>query len=131
MVNDPIANLLTTIRNAGAARHATITVPHSRLKKSALEVMRKTGFIKSVSETGTAPKRSLEVELAYDNSGTPKIAGAKRVSKFSCRVYSNAKDFKPVKRGLGIAVVTTPKGVMTSDDAQKQGIGGEVMFEIW
>jgi small subunit ribosomal protein S8 len=130
MVNDPIANLLTTIRNAGMAKHATITVPHSRLKKSALEVMRKTGFIKSVSEIGTAPKRSLVVELAYDH-GTPKISGAKRISKFSCRVYSGAKDFKAVKRGLGIAVVSTPKGVMTSDEAQKQGIGGEVMFEIW
>lgn len=131
MVNDPISNLLASLKNASAAKHASLTIPHSRLKKAALDVICKAGFIKEVSEKGSVPKKSLEVELAYDASGKPKISGAKRVSKFSCRVYKPAKDMKAVKRGLGLAVVSTPKGVMSGEEAAKQQTGGEVLFEIW
>jgi small subunit ribosomal protein S8 len=131
MVIDPISNLLTSIRNAGAARITKIVVPHSRLKKAALDVIVKAGYAKSVSEKGAVPERVLEVELAYEADGTPKVLGAKRVSKFSCRSYVSVKEIKPVKRGLGLAVLSTPKGVMSGEEATKQNVGGEVLFEIW
>ena len=131
MVIDPISNLLTSIRNAGSARIEKVVVPHSRLKKAALDVMAKAGFVKSVSEKGSIPTRTIEVELAYEADGTPKVLGAKRVSKFSRRWYVSVKEIKPVKRGLGVAVLSTPKGVMSGEDAIKNNVGGEVLFEIW
>lgn len=128
---DSIANLIIKIKNAGAVGHPTVTVPYTKLTESILSKLESRGYVKSFSKKGKTVAKTIEVELAYDEAGKPKIEEARRVSKLSRRVYEKAANLRPVRRGYGIALVSTPKGVLTDAEARKQKVGGEVLFQVW
>ena len=130
-MNDKISELLINIKNAGAAKLPTATVPHSKFKKEILELLKKEGYVADFSEEGEGAKKQLTVEVAYNSNGTPRINGLKRVSKLSRRTYLGYRNIKPVKFGHGIMVMSTPQGLMTEQEARKQKIGGEALFNIW
>ncbi len=130
-MNDPIADMITRIKNAGAIGKASVVVPYSKFKLAIAEVLAKEGFIKSVSKKGKKINKFIELELIYEDGNTPRIRGAERISKFSKRVYSKAKDIKPVRSGYGIAVISTPEGILTDKEVKEKNAGGEVLFKIW
>lgn len=131
MMNDPIADLLTRIRNAVSAKHNTVLVPSSRLKREILDVLKREGYIVDYTEAGEAPKKTLRIVLKYTGNREPILKSCQRVSKPSLRRYAGSQDIKQVRSGLGISIVTTSKGVMTGRQARSQNIGGEVLCEIW
>jgi len=128
MNTDPIADLLTRIRNASRAHHVTAHVPHSKLKENVLKVMKEMNFISDYKiETDKKNFKSLSVTL---NENRPDIT-LKRVSSPGQRIYIKNEDLKPIKSGLGITIISTSKGVMTNLDAKKQNLGGELLCEIY
>lgn len=129
---DPIADLMTRIRNAGLARHATTRVPYSRIKERIVEILDQEGFIDSfeVDDRGVVDK-NIVVNLRYLDDNSLAIHRMQRVSKPGRRVYSPAKQIPKVKGGLGVAIVSTSKGVVTDRDARRLNVGGEVLCEIW
>lgn len=126
MVTDPIADLLVRLKNASVVGHASVSLPYSRMKHSVAQVLSKEGYVGDVKKSGHA----LTIELSY-KTGRPAITGAKRISKPSRRMYLGVRDVKPVKRGLGLVMLSTPKGIMTGKEAKSARVGGEVLFEIW
>ena len=134
---DPIADMLTSIRNAGAANLALTTVPYSKLKFEIANVLLKEGYIKSFRVMGKKVRKHIEIEIAYRGGAgmghdkTPRVEGAERISKLSRRVYIGAKDIRPVKQGIGSIIISTPKGLKTGKEARKEGVGGEALFSIW
>lgn len=123
-------DLLTKIQNAQKAKKATVKVPFSNFDLSIAELLAKHNFVAAVNKKGRMPKRILEIELKYiEEKGA--ISGVKFLSVPSRRLYAGYAAFRPVKQGYGIALVSTPKGVMTSLDAKRQKIGGQLLFEIW
>ena len=131
MMTDPIADMLTRIRNGLQARHATVEMPASKIKSAIAEVLKDEGYIKGYSVVGEGPTRALKVELRYVNKNEPVLSGIKRISKPGLRVYSAATDIPRVYGGLGVAIVSTSRGVMSGAQARKQGIGGEVICHVW
>jgi small subunit ribosomal protein S8 len=140
MVTDPIADFITRINNASAAKKASVSMPYSTLKESIAHVLNKAGYVKTVESKGKKIVKTLEVELAYIPApassganvvGEPVVHGVDRVSKPSRRIYQKAKDIRPFKNGFGNVVLSTPKGIMLDVDARKQKVGGEVLFKIW
>ena len=131
MSRDPVSELIIGIKNAGKAGKDSVKFPYSNFKMAVAEVLQKENYIKSASKIGKAPKRKLEVEVAYKGKNVPKIKDVVRVSKLSKRIYNGAKEIKSVKRGYGVAIVSTSKGIMTDKEAKKAKIGGEVLFKIW
>jgi small subunit ribosomal protein S8 len=129
-MNDPIADMITRIKNAGAVGKRFAVVPYSKMKLAVAEVLVKEKFLTAVANKGRKDKKILELEISFKNN-SPKINGAKRISKFSRRVYLKSKDIKPVKNFSGLLILTTPKGIMTDKEAKKEKIGGEALFEIW
>lgn len=127
---DPIADMLIKIKNAYRAGHASVTIPHSKLKAEILSLLEKHKYVGSVEKRGKKIRKFLDVTLLYKN-GDPAVSGVKRVSKSSRRVYMPHDKLYLVKQGFGIAVVSTSKGVMTGGEAKKVGLGGEVIAEIW
>ncbi|MEB3293253.1 MAG: 30S ribosomal protein S8 [Synechococcales bacterium] len=132
-VNDTIADMLTRIRNAGLARHATTQVPATKMTRSIATVLKSEGFIGEIEETGEGIGTQLVITLKYKgrNRSKPLISNLKRVSKPGLRVYSNSKDLPRVLGGIGIAIISTSSGIMTDRDARKQGVGGEVLCYVW
>lgn len=130
MVNDPIADLITRLRNAARARLPTATVEYSSFKMAVAQVLLGCGFITAATKKGRKVKKVIEMALAFKGR-EPKFLGAVRVSKPSRRVYQNARGLRPVRQGFGELVVSTPQGVMTGTAARKAGVGGEVLFTIW
>lgn len=130
-VNDPIADMLTRIRNAGMARHQTVTMPLSKIKRGIAEILQSEGYIKSFDVEEGAPFSSLVLHLKYGSDRKPIITGLKRVSRPGLRVYTKRADIPRVRSGLGLSILSTPKGLMTGDAAWKEGIGGEVVCYIW
>ncbi len=130
-VSDPIADMLTIIRNGGKAGFAKVDIPGSKVKLEMVRVLKEQGYIKNYKflEDGTQGK--IRVYLKYMKEGKPTIFGIDRVSKPSCRVYSKAQEIKPVLNGLGIAIVSTSKGVMTDKQAREANVGGEVLCNVW
>ena len=129
---DSIADLLTRIRNAGIARHASIRVPYSKEKADIVEIFRNEGYIDDFSiDDGDGVHRELVVHLRYLDNFSVAISEMKRVSKPSRRVYCGAKEIPKVKSGLGVAILSTPKGILTDRDARRLNVGGEVLCEIW
>lgn len=131
MVTDPIANMLTSLRNAQAARKETVRVPYSRVKHAMADVMRTAGYVGPVTTTGEGPWKMLEMMLLYEPDGTPKVRGVKRVSRPGRRWYVRKAEVPQVLSGHGIAVVSTPQGLLTDAEARKRGIGGEILCEVW
>jgi len=129
MVGDKISNLIISLKNASMIEKETITVSGYKLYASILDVLQNKGFIDSYK----ADKKTGEilVTLKYDENDVPAISDVKRVSKLSKRVYKGSKEIFPVKNGYGTTVVSTPNGVISDDEARKQNVGGELLFQIW
>lgn len=131
MVTDPIADMLTRIRNAILARHDFTLVPSSRMKLSVAKILREEGFIRDYEVLKGKPQRVIKLYFKYTEKKEPVLTGLKRVSKPGLRVYVQRKEIPRVYGGLGIAVLSTPKGVMTGQQAWRQGVGGELLCYIW
>ena len=129
-VTDPIADMLTRIRNANSAKHETVDVPASNLKKAVAEILLEEGYIKSFEFIGDGKQGVIRITLKYGANKQKVITGLKRISKPGLRVYAK-KDEVPILKGLGIAILSTPAGVMTDKKARQQGVGGEVLAFIW
>lgn len=127
---DTIADMIIALKNAGFVKKTTVVLPHSKMKAAILETLKKEGYIKAVNVIGDEKKAKLEVVLLYTKD-TPRIAGVKRISKPSKRTYTSVKEIAPVKYGHGIAVLSTPKGIMTAKEARKEMVGGEILFTMW
>ena len=130
MVNDSIADMLTRIRNAQTAKHETVTVETSIMKKSIAQILLDEGYISAFEEVDAGKNKNLVISLKYVNKSKV-ITGLKRVSKPGRRIYAGAQDLPKVLGGLGIVIVSTSKGVMTDREARKLGIGGEVLAYVW
>ena len=130
-MTDPIADMLTRMRNAQAVKKTTVVLPYSKIKLEILNVLSRSGFIKGLDKTNKKNRKFVEIMLMQDEKGYPKISELKRVSKSSSRVYIHAKDIWYFKKGLGLRVLSTPKGVLSDKEARKSNVGGEVLLEIW
>ena len=128
---DPIADMLTRIRNASAAKHKTVDVPASKMKKAIADILYNEGYIKSVEEIANENQGILRIALKYDENGAKVIAGIKRISKPGLRVYASKEELPKVLNGLGIAIISTSKGLKTDKEARELGIGGEVLAYVW
>ena len=131
MISDPISDMLTCIRNALHARKERVDFPHSRLKKSILDIMQQEGFIIGHTVVQDGPRSLLRVQLKYDASGGPALLGIKRQSKPSLRVYVGAKEIPLVRNGLGVNIMSTSRGVVADREARKLNVGGEIVCSIW
>ncbi|MBM4294320.1 MAG: 30S ribosomal protein S8 [Deltaproteobacteria bacterium] len=131
MMTDPIADMLTRIRNAGTARFDKVDIPASRMKINLAKIMKDEGFIKNYKVIKDNRQGILRVYLRYNEQQQPLIYGLKRVSKPGRRVYTGTEELPKVQGGLGVAVISTSKGVVTDRQARKLGVGGEVLCEIW
>ena len=131
VISDPIADLLTRIRNGLIARHAEVRIPHSRVKARIAEILVQEGYIQDVEIVPAGIQSEIRVTLKYTPSRDPVIKGLRRVSKPGLRVYKGRLDLPRVQGGLGVAVLSTSKGVMTDRDARRQKVGGEVLCEVW
>ena len=131
MVNDSIADMLTRIRNAQTARHATVSVETSIMKKSIAQILLDEGYISSFEEVDNGKNKDIVITLKYVNKNQKVITGLKRISKPGRRIYSSCEELPKVLNGLGIVIVSTSKGVMTDREARKLGIGGEVLAYVW
>lgn len=129
-ITDSIADMLTRIRNAGRAGHNSCDIPASKLKKAIADILLEEGYIASVKELDEGVQGVLRVELKYSNK-KPVISGIRRISKPGLRVYANSAEMPRVLGGLGIAIVSTSKGVMTDKSARNQKVGGEVLAYVW
>ena len=130
-ITDSIADLLTRIRNANSAKHETVDIPASNIKKAIMQSLVDEGYIKSFTVIEDGKQGMIKAVLKYGEGKTPIITGLRRVSKPGLRVYSNVEDMPKVMKGLGIAIVSTSKGVMTDRQARKENVGGEVLAFIW
>ena len=130
-ITDTIADLLTRIRNAASAKHDTVEIPASNMKKAICQILVDEGYIKSFSVTEDGKQGMIKVVLKYGEGKTPVIKGLRRVSKPGLRIYSNVEDLPKVMKGLGIAIVSTSKGVMTDKKARRENVGGEVLAFVW
>jgi len=128
---DPVADLLTRIRNAHQAKHDRVDIPASRLKTEVCRLLKDEGFVRNVRLVEEEPVSTLRVFLRYDDLGQPAISHLARVSRPGRRVYKRATEIKPVRNGLGLSLVSTSRGVMTDRQARESGVGGEVLCELW
>ena len=130
-ITDPIADMLTRIRNANSAKHDTVDVPASNMKKSIAQILLDEGYIKNFQLIDNGTQGVIRIALKYNAGKEKVISGLKRVSKPGLRVYAGADELPKVLRGLGIAIVSTSKGVMTDKKAREAHVGGEVLAFIW
>lgn len=130
-ITDPIADMLTRIRNAQVAKHDVVVLPASNAKKSIAKILLAEGYVKNVDFIKDGPQGSIKLTLKYVGGKQPVIAGLKKISKPGLRVYAKNGELPKVLGGLGIAIISTSKGLMTDKDARKQMIGGEVLAYIW
>lgn len=127
---DPIADMLTRIRNAQAVLHKTVTVPYSKIKLNLIKILEKEGWVGKVETQGRKVNKVIEIELKYDH-GQPVIGSLKRISKSGCRVYVKRSELKPIRQGYGLAIISTSQGLMIDRDARIKKLGGEKLCEIW
>ena len=130
-ITDPIADMLTRIRNANSAKHETVDVPASNMKKSIAQILLDEGYIKSFQLIDDGTQGIIRITLKYNNGKEKVISGLRRVSKPGLRVYAGADELPKVLRGLGIAIISTSKGVMTDKAARAAHVGGEVLAFVW
>jgi len=130
-VSDPIADMLTRVRNASRARHAEVLVPASRTKREIARILKEEGFIAEVSEEREGPSQLLRLELKYVDGKVPVVSGLKRISKPGLRVYARKTDIPRVLGGLGVVIVSTSKGIMTGTQARQAELGGEILAYVW
>jgi small subunit ribosomal protein S8 len=130
-ITDAIADMITRIRNANSAKHDTVDIPASNMKKAIAQILLDEGYIKSFQVTEDNKQGVIRIALKYGSSKSTIITGLRRVSKPGLRIYTNCEDMPKVMRGLGIAIVSTSKGVMTDRQARKENIGGEILAFVW
>lgn len=130
-ITDPIADLLTRIRNASSAKHETVEVPASKMKKAIVEILFAEGYIKKYEVIDDDRQGVIKIWLKYIEGKKAVISGIKRVSKPGLRVYASKEDMPRVLKGLGIAIVSTSKGIMTDKQARRENVGGEVLAFVW
>ena len=130
-ITDPIADMLTRIRNAGSAKHETVDIPASNMKKAIAQILLDEGYIASYKVIEDEKQGVIRVTLKYGENKSTVITGLRRVSKPGLRIYSNVEDMPKVMKGLGIAIVSTSKGIMTDREARKLNVGGEVLAFVW
>ena len=130
-MSDVIADMLTRIRNAGTARHETVDIPASNMKKAIADILLEEGYVKGVQVIEDGRQGIIRVTLKYGQGKKNTIHGIRRVSKPGLRIYSNCEDMPKVMNGLGIAIVSTSKGIMTDERARKENVGGEIIAFVW
>ena len=130
-MTDPVADMLTRLRNANTAHHETVSMPHSKLKTGIAEILKREGYIASFDMTDDAVGRTLTISFKYGPNRERSIAGIKRVSKPGLRVYAKSTALPRVLGGLGVAIISTSSGLLTDKQAGKQGVGGEVLAYVW
>ena len=131
MIGDPVGDFIIQLKNAGMARKDCVSIPYSQLKFAVANKLQQKGFIKSVSKRGKKARKMIEVELLYTKEGSPRIGGVTRVSKPGRRVYEGVSKIYPVQYGRGALILSTPKGILTGEEARKEHVGGEALFKIW
>ena len=129
-MNDPISDMLTRIRNANDERHDTVDVPYSKVKKAIADILVAEGFVASADTLGEGTHKTIRITLKYEGK-TKVLQGLKRISKPGLRIYANVEELPRVLNGLGIAIISTSKGIMTDKEARKQNVAGEVLAYIW
>lgn len=129
-MNDPISDMLTRIRNANDARHDTVDVPYSKVKKAIADILVAEGFVASADTLGEGTHKTIRITLKYEGK-TKVLQGLKRISKPGLRIYASVEELPRVLNGLGIAIISTSKGIMTDKEARKQNVAGEVLAYIW
>jgi len=130
VITDSIGDLIIQLKNGNRVGKESVVLPASNLKEAVANALMRAGFVKSVLRN-KKNLRSLEIELAYTSDKSPKINEVQRISKPSRRIYQNSKEIKTVKNGFGVAIISTPNGILTNKEAVKQKVGGEIMFKIW
>ena len=130
-ITDTVADLLTRIRNANSAKHDTVDIPASNMKKAIAQILLDEGYIKGFQVVEDGKQGIIHITLKYGENKTPVITGLRRVSKPGLRIYTNVEEMPKVLKGLGIAVLSTNKGIMTDKQARKENVGGEVLAFIW
>ena len=130
-ITDPIADLLTRIRNASQARHETVDVPASNMKKAIAQILVDEGYIKSFTVKEDNKQGVITITLKYTETNAPVITGLRRISKPGLRIYTSCEDMPKVMKGIGTAIISTPKGVMTDKKARKENVGREVLAFVW
>lgn len=131
VISDPIADLLTRIRNGLIARHGEVRIPHSRMKTKIAEILVQEGYVEDVEIIPSGVQSQICVRLKYTQSRDPVIKGLKRISKPGLRVYRGRQELPRVQGGLGIAILSTSKGILTDREARRQQVGGEILCEVW
>ena len=129
-MNDPISDMLTRIRNANDARHDTVDVPYSKVKKAIADILVAEGFVASADTLGEGTHKTIRITLKYEGK-TKVLQGLKRISKPGLRIYANVEELPRVLNGLGIAIISTSKGIITDKQARKENVAGEVLAYIW
>ncbi len=130
-MTDPIADMLTRIRNGVSAKHDTVRMPSSKIKVAIAKVLKEEGFIRDFEIGAEGPRSMLKIDLSYTGRKDPVLSGIKRVSKPGLRVYVQKREIPRVLGGLGVAILSTPEGVMTGQNARQKSIGGEVLCYVW
>lgn len=130
-MTDPIADLLTRIRNAQQAKHALLSVPASRMKAAIVQILKEEGYIDNFAEEADGHRRVIKIQLKYGYTGQKAITGIERVSRPGRRVYCGKDEIPRVLDGLGITILSTPKGVLTGNSCRRLGVGGEVLCNVW
>ena len=130
-LTDPVADFLTRIRNAMRARHQKLDVPASKLKAEIARILKEEGYIANYKPTEEDGMKVIRVYLKYNTNNESVIRDLKRISRPGCRVYQGKNEIRRVQGGFGIAILTTPKGVMTGRQARREGVGGEILCEVW
>jgi small subunit ribosomal protein S8 len=130
-ITDPIADLLTRVRNASTAKHDTVDIPASNMKKAIAQILVDEGYVKGMQVTEDNKQGVIKLTLKYDENRRPVITGLRRVSKPGLRIYASCEKLPKVLNGLGTAIISTPKGVMTDKQARAENVGGEVLAFVW
>jgi small subunit ribosomal protein S8 len=131
MMTDPIADLLTRIRNACQGRRDQVSLPHSRTKEAIARLLCDEGYLREVEVGGDAPKRTITVHIRYGDGGDPVLTGIRRVSRPGLRRYSSSSEAPRVRGGLGVSILSTPIGFLSDREARRRNVGGEVICEVW
>jgi small subunit ribosomal protein S8 len=130
-MTDPVADMLTRIRNANAQKHSQLDVPASRMKKEIARVLKQANLIKDFAVTGQGAKEVIRIQLRYIRENVPAITGLRRISRPGLRVYVPVEKISAMERGIGMVILSTPKGIMTGSQAKRQKAGGEVLCKVW
>ena len=131
IITDQIGDMLTRIRNAATVRHDTVEMPASKLKIAVLKILKEEGFISDYEVVKGKPERLIKIRLKYGDNNKSIISGIERVSKPGLRIYAQHNEIPRVYGGVGVAILSTPKGVITGQQARQQGVGGEVLCYVW